>query len=95
MSGVLIAYVKVTDPEQYKNYAALTPGAIAHHGGEFVVRGGAVETVEGAEEDRRIVVVRFESVDKAKEFWTSPEYANARKERVGAAEFDAVIVEGV
>ena len=47
------------------------------------------------EEERRIVVVRFESVEKAKEFWNSPEYANARKERVGAAEFDAVIVEGV
>lgn len=95
MSGVLIAYVNVTDPEKYKNYTALTPGAIAHHGGEFLVRGGAVHTVEGRDEERRVVVVRFESVDKAKEFWTSPEYANARKERVGAAEFDAVIVEGL
>ena len=95
MSGILIAYVNVTDPDKYKNYTALTPGAIGHHGGEFIVRGGPVQTMEGAEEERRIVVVRFESVEKAKEFWNSPEYANARKERVGAAEFDAVIVEGV
>lgn len=95
MSGVLIAYINVTDPEKYKNYAALTPDAIAHHGGEFVVRGGDLTTVEGAEENRRIVVVKFDSVEKAKEFWQSPEYARAKAEREGAAEFNAVIVEGV
>lgn len=94
MAGILIAYVNVTDPEKYKNYTALTPGAIAHHGGEFVVRGGDVYTAEGAEETRRIVVVRFESVEKAKEFWNSPEYGHAKAQRVGAAEFNAVIVEG-
>jgi uncharacterized protein (DUF1330 family) len=94
MSGILIAYVNVTDPEKYKNYTALTPDAIAHHGGEFIVRGGDVHTVEGAEENRRIVVVKFDSVEKAKAFWQSPEYENARRERVGAAEFNAVIVEG-
>jgi uncharacterized protein (DUF1330 family) len=94
MAGILIAYVNVTDPEKYKNYTALTPGAIAHHGGEFVVRGGDVYTAEGDDENRRVVVVRFESVEKAKEFWNSPEYSNAKKERQGAAIFNAIIVEG-
>lgn len=95
MAGILIAYVNVTDPEKYKNYAALTPAAIAHHGGEFLVRGGEVTTIEGEEENRRIVVIRFDTVDQAKTFWASPEYGRAKAEREGAAVFNAVIVEGV
>ena len=94
MAGYIITRVKVTDPEKYKNYAALTPGAIAAHEGEFLVRGGETATLEGPEETRRIVVIRFETVEKAKAFWDSQEYRRAKAERVGAAEMHALVVEG-
>lgn len=95
MAGYIIAHVNVTDPEKYKNYTALTPAAVAACGGEFVVRGGPATTVEGPEETRRVVVIKFPSVDKATEFWTSAPYQQAKLERAGAAEMQAVIVEGV
>ncbi|MGH8596082.1 MAG: DUF1330 domain-containing protein, partial [Gammaproteobacteria bacterium] len=47
MAAYIIADVKVSDPEKYKGYMALTPGAIAAAGGKFIVRGGQHETLEG------------------------------------------------
>lgn len=95
MPGYFIAYVDVNDPEKYKNYTALTPAAVSAHGGEFVVRGGDLSTVEGPAESRRCVVIRFPSVEAAHAFWTSPEYTRAKQERAGAATMHAMIVEGV
>jgi uncharacterized protein (DUF1330 family) len=95
MSAYIIARVKVTDPDKYKNYMALTPAAIEKAGGRFVVRGGEVTTLEGPEEDRRLVVLEFDDIDQAKAFYTSPDYKRAIQERIGAAEAQFIAVEGV
>ena len=94
MAGIFIAFVNVTDPEKYKNYTALTPAAVAAYDGEWLVRGGETETMEGPEETRRVVVIRFPSVERAREFWTSQEYQTAKIERAGAAEMQAILAEG-
>ena len=95
MAGIFIAFVTVTDPEKYRNYTALTPAAVAAYDGEWLVRGGETETMEGPEESRRVVVIRFPSVERAREFWTSCEYRAAKMERAGAAEMHAILAEGV
>ena len=94
MAGYIIAHVNVTNPDKYKNYTALTPAAVAAYDGEFIVRGGPTETVEGPEETRRVVVIRFPTLERANEFWRSTEYQTAKIERAGAAEMQAVVVEG-
>ena len=94
MTAYAIVRVKVTDPEQYKHYMALSPGAIEAHGGRFIVRGGATEVLEGDGDDRRMVVVEFPSMDAARTFYDSPEYREARAAREGAAEMEMIIVEG-
>jgi uncharacterized protein (DUF1330 family) len=94
MTAYVIASVNITDPEKYKGYQALTPGAIAAHGGKFVVRGGAMEVLEGEWPRPRVVVLEFESMDAAKKFYNSAEYTAARAKREGAAEFSMVVVEG-
>lgn len=94
MTAYVIASVNVTDPEKYKNYQALTPAAIALHGGKFVVRGGAMEVLEGQWPRPRVVVLQFDSIDAAKKFYNSTEYTVARATREGAAEFSMVVVEG-
>ena len=94
MAGYYIAHVSINDPDKYKNYTALTPAAISQYDGEFLVRGGPSDTVDGPDETRRIVVLKFPSVDRAREFYNSPEYTSARKEREGAAIMHATIVEG-
>jgi uncharacterized protein (DUF1330 family) len=94
MTAYAIVHVTVTDPEQYKAYMALSPGAIEAHGGRFIVRGGPSEVLEGEPDDRRLVVVEFPSMDAARTFYDSPEYREARAAREGAAVMQMVIVEG-
>ncbi|MGF1595498.1 MAG: DUF1330 domain-containing protein [Acidimicrobiales bacterium] len=94
MTAYAIFRVKVTDPERYEKYKLLSPGAVAAHGGRFIVRGGESEVLEGEPEDRRLVVLEFPDLDAARAFYDSPEYLDARKARAGAAEMQMIIVEG-
>ena len=95
MTAYVIADVKVSDPERYRGYMALSPGAVAAAGGEFVVRGGKHEVLEGNWQPNRIVLVRFPSYEKAKAFYDSVLYRQAREQRAGATEFfNMVVVQG-
>ena len=95
MAGYIIARINVTNPEQYEEYKKLSPGAIEAFGGEFIVRGGETETVEGPQENHRVVVVRFESVEQARACYQSERYQHAKSKREGAAECQFVVVDGV
>jgi uncharacterized protein (DUF1330 family) len=94
MTAYVIARVNVTDPEKYEDYKALSPGAVAAHGGRFIARGGQVKTLEGEPEDRRVVILEFPTVEAAETFYDSAEYEAAREKRRGAAEFQMILVEG-
>jgi len=92
----IIANVKVSDPEQYKHYMALSPAAIAAAGGEFVVRGGRHEVLEGDWQPNRLIILRFRSYAAARAFYDSELYLAARRARAGATEsFNMVVVDGV
>ena len=95
MPAYLIAEVDVTDPAAYDEYRKLTPGAIAVYGGRFIVRGGAVESKEGGWNPSRLVVVEFSSMDQARKFYHSPEYAPALAIRTKASKSRLVLAEGV
>jgi uncharacterized protein (DUF1330 family) len=60
-----------------------------------VVRGGATETVEGTWRPTRLVIVEFPSVDRAREWWGSPEYAAAKALRQACADTEMLLVEGL
>ncbi|MCP3854646.1 MAG: DUF1330 domain-containing protein [Actinomycetia bacterium] len=94
MTAYVIARVDVTDPDQYEQYKKLTPAAVGASGGRFIVRGGATETLEGAEETRRIVMIEFPDMDAARAFYDSPAYREARAVRAGAADMHMLAVEG-
>lgn len=95
MPAYLIAEIDVTDNAAYEGYRKLTPAAIAAYGGRFIVRGGAVETREGGWAPARLVVVEFASMEQARKFYDSPEYAPALAIRKAAARSRLVLVEGV
>jgi uncharacterized protein (DUF1330 family) len=96
MAAYVIADVKVSDPEQYKQYQALSPGAIAAAGGRFLARGGRHETLEGHWQPTRMVVIEFPTYDAAKAFYDGELYRAARAKRAGATEYvNMVVVEGV
>ncbi|NBC95168.1 MAG: DUF1330 domain-containing protein [Deinococcus-Thermus bacterium] len=92
----LIAQVRVDDPEGYKQYTARTPALVAEWGGEFIVRGGAKEVVEGPPTlGDRIVVIRFPSMQRALDFYHSDAYAEVKAIRQAHSEAQFVVVEGV
>jgi uncharacterized protein (DUF1330 family) len=86
----------ISDPEQFKQYAALAPAAVAAAGGEYLARGGRNETLEGDWKPPRLTVLRFPSYEAAKTFYDSAAYQAVRQKRVGATQhFNMVLVEGV
>ena len=95
MAAYILARVEVTDWDRYKEYVKETPKAIKKYGGKFIVRGGEMVTLEGPEETRRLVLIEFPSLEKAKEFYYSQEYQKAKKIREGAALGQFLALDGV
>lgn len=91
----LLAQIDVTDPDQYAQYAALTPDIIAKFGGRFIARAGRRVTVEGPEAPNRVVVVEFPDYEKAQAFYHSPEYTKVKQLRATAASGQIIVVEGL
>ena len=94
MAGYVVAEVEVTDPVTYEEYRKLVPATIAKYGGKFLVRGGAIETKEGGWQPKRFVVLEFASMDQARKWYHSPEYAPALALRAKAARSKVLLVEG-
>ena len=96
MAAYLMAEAKVTDPAAYETYKRLAQVAIAQYGGRYLVRGGAVDVLEGQwTPPQRLVLVEFPSVEQAKKFYDSPEYRAARDARATAADMNMLVVAGV
>ncbi len=93
-NGYIIAYIDVTDPQQYEEYKRLSTIAMKANGAEVLIRGGKIETLEGDWSPTRIVELKFPSVEDAKRFYQSPEYRAARDARQGAAVMRMIVVEG-
>ncbi len=93
-AGYLIAQVDVKDAEKYETYKAGTPAAIAKYDGEFIVRGGQFEAVEGAPPLGRVVVVKFPSYARALEFYRSDDYKDLLALRLSVSDSRTFIIEG-
>jgi len=95
VSAYIIANVRVTNAAQYEEYKTFSTLAMQAHGAEVLVRGGAIRVLEGDWHPDRLVLLKFDSVDKARAFYDSPEYGKARQARMGAAIMSMVVVAGV
>ncbi len=95
MAAYVIAEVNVTDPALYEDYRKLVPATVQKYGGRFAVRGGAVEVKEGNWAPTRLVVLEFPSMEQARNWYHSPEYATALSIRQKAANAKVLLVEGV
>jgi uncharacterized protein (DUF1330 family) len=92
----LVVTMKVNDMEQYKKYMAEAPASVAAFGGEYIVRGGRHEALEGDWMPARLALLRFPSYEKAKAFYDDAQYKKTRELRKGTTEyFNMVLVEGV
>ena len=95
MPAYVIVETDVHDPGQYERYKAASPAAVHAGGGRFVVRGGELAVLEGDWGPSRLVVLEFPDLEAAKRWYDSPEYAEARRLREGAANLRMVAVQGL
>jgi uncharacterized protein (DUF1330 family) len=95
MPAYVILNVEVTDPERFAEYAKTGAPTVAQYGGRYLARGGTAEKLEGGVEPKRVVVIEFDTADRAKAWWASNEYAGPKAVRQSAARSDVILVEGV
>ncbi len=95
MAAYVIVDIEVTDPEGYAEYKSLAPAAVALYGGKYIARGGQTETLEGDWQPKRLVILEFPSIEQAKAWLHSPEYAPARALRHQYANSKMVVIEGM
>jgi uncharacterized protein (DUF1330 family) len=94
MTAYVLVDIDVHDPAGYEEYKKAAPAAVALYGGRYLARGGRTEVFEGDSRPGRIVILEFETIERAKEWLQSAEYAPARSQRHRTARTRMIAVEG-
>jgi uncharacterized protein (DUF1330 family) len=95
MAAYVISEVGPRDPVGWETYRSMAAKTIAQYGGRYLVRGGAAEAAEGGPPPKTLIIVEFPSMERLREWYASPEYAEALKVRRTALERRLIFVEGV
>ena len=96
MSGYVIIDVEVTDEELHTQLRDQINDFLPSFGGKHVVRGGQIDIVGGSWHPTHLVMMEFESVERAREFLNSDEFtglADLRSRCTGNR--NVVVVAGV
>jgi uncharacterized protein (DUF1330 family) len=95
MAAYVISEISdVLEPALLEEYRSLAQATIEQYGGRYVVWGGAIEVVEGGLGPRCVVIVEFPTTERAREWYDSPEYAEALAVRRKAIKRRLLFVEG-
>lgn len=95
MSAYIVAEVIVSDAEKMAQYREWSTRAMQEHGARILVRGGAVEVMEGSWNPSRLVILEFANREAAHAFYDSQTYRHARSIRQDAGEMRMALVDGV
>jgi uncharacterized protein (DUF1330 family) len=95
MAAYVIVENDIVDPAGYEEYKKLAGATVEKYGGKYIVRGGKTEALEGDWNPKRIVILEFESMDRAKEWLNCEECREPRKMRRRTAKTKMIVVEGV
>lgn len=93
--GYVIAEVEVTDPAGMQKYGAKVPETMAPFNHRYLVRSNKIQALEGEPPKGGVVVIAFDSAEKAREWYDSPAYAAIRPIRQSAAKSRIFVVEGI
>ncbi len=95
MAAYVIVEIEVVDPVGYEEYKKLASATVLKYGGKYIARGGATEVLEGDWKPKRIVVLEFENMQRARDWLNCEEYSEPRKMRHRTARTNMILVEGV
>jgi uncharacterized protein (DUF1330 family) len=92
---LIVDIARIHDEETYARYRSQVTAGLEAAGGRYLVRGGDVEVIEGTLRPGRLVIVRFDSIEAARQWWSSPEYEPLRKLREASTSSNMVLVQGL
>jgi uncharacterized protein (DUF1330 family) len=95
MPAYVLANIEVTDPDGFAEYRRLAPASIAAFGGRFIVRGGAMQVLEGTWNPKRLVILEFPDLSTIHAWYQSPEYQALVELRKRTALSDFIVVDGI
>ena len=95
MSAYVLSSIKVNNPDNYKEYVSKVKSIVEKFGGEYLVRGGEMTVIEGEWNNPRSIVIKFQSKEKAMEWYNSDEYKPIRQIRHDNAVSNSIIVQGI
>ena len=95
MAGYAIIYNDIQDQALFAEFRQRVGATVEAHGGRYLVRDGAIEVMDGDWVPDRVVVIEFDSVERARAWLTSPEYTEIKQIRMKAAKASVIIAEGV
>ena len=95
MPAYLISQIEIHDPAGYEEYRKLVPPSLAKYGGRFIARGGRIDVLEGDWSPKRVVICEFESIERARQWYHSPEYKPAMDIRQKTASAQIIVVDGL
>jgi len=90
-----VAEFQPTDQEAIKPYSAQVESTFRPYGGRFIVRGGQLNIKEGFGAQGRLVIIKFDSLKQAQDWYNSPEYQNIIPIRHRSGNSRTYIVEGL
>ncbi len=94
MPGYVYFQEDVFDHERFEEYKKQSVKSITQYGGKFIVRGGEIQVLEGDFNFSRVVIIEFPSVQVARDWYESEEYAAAKALRLEISKGEAVLVAG-
>lgn len=94
MPAYVIAMVEILQPERYPEYKEIATRTVAAHGGRYIARGGRTEALEGEWQPKRIVILEFENMERARAWWASEEYREGKALRQAITKSTLLLVEG-
>jgi uncharacterized protein (DUF1330 family) len=86
---------EIIDQKKMEEYGRRIGATVEQYGGQYLVRGGKLNVVEGDWHPVIPVIIEFPSLERAHEWYDSDEYKELRALRFGAAKLNAVLIEGV
>ena len=95
MSAYVIVDVDIHDPAGYEPYKQPAFETVTAYGGRYIARAGKTEVLEGDWKPGRLVILEFESIEKARAWLDSPEYKPVRAIRHRTAKTNMVVIEGL
>ena len=95
MTAYLLLDIDIHDQEGFQTYRTQASEFIVKHGGEYVVRGGEFEVIEGDWKPNRLVIFKFPNRQAIRNFFADPDYAEVAAIRFKTSKTIAIAVDGV